>query len=76
MSCVDDRDQEQFVVDTIDHPVCAPSARVSILQRRAETSADPIRVPESDSDDELMLGESDGLWKVLRQLMADRRRDQ
>ena len=71
-----DGDRVMLVVDAADHAVGAASGDVTVLQRRVEALSDPVRVVEQGADDELMGGEGDGLWQVLRELAPGRRGDQ
>lgn len=70
----DDSDPMMPVVDAVDHPVGAPARAVTILQRRAQLLADPVRVVQQGADDEFVRGERDRLGKALGELSAGGRR--
>ena len=55
----DDRDAPALVVDPVEHAVGAAPRAVAVIQRRSQLLADPVRIVEQGTDDEVVGRERD-----------------
>lgn len=66
----------EVVVDPVDNAVCAAPGGVPVFERWSKLLADPMRIIEERSDDELVRREGDRFGKTLSELSPRGRRDE
>lgn len=68
MSDIDDRDGALLIVNAVDDTVGAAACAVAIVQRRAESLAESVRIVEQGTDDELVRSECRSFGHSLGEL--------